>query len=133
MSLCRQLEFEAMPLFSTRLRRPFSGLASPPSAAVLLCFLGVLVAGSWPSGDAAVTAPRLDAFWKKQTAMTDVRPTLSLVRWAVQPIWWANDDAQDPNTAIDLQPQLPVLQEVSDYYLNMVRGRAVKLQVFACC
>ncbi len=72
------------------------------------------------------TAPRLGAYWRQHNTMTAARPSLPLVRWAVQPIWWANDDVQDPDTAIDLQSQLPVLQEVSEYYMNIVRAVRVR-------
>ncbi len=102
-----------------RWRRPFPPPASPLSAlaVALLCLVITL---SCQSAAAAVTAQRLDAFWKQHNTMTAARPSLPLVRWAVQPIWWANDDVQDPDTAIDLQPQLPVMQDVARYYVNMV-------------
>jgi hypothetical protein len=69
----------------------------------------------------AVVAPRLKAFWEQQVSMTSVRPTLPRLRWAVQPIWWANDNVSDPLTAIDLEPQIPVMDRVTQYYLDMVR------------
>ena len=81
------------------------------------------VTGTDPGdGGEGLLSARLADFWAKHVDMTEKRPKLPNIRWAVQPVWWTDQSVSDPSTFINLENDRATLNYVDQYYRDMVRA-----------
>ena len=57
--------------------------------------------------------------------MADGRPTLSKFKYVVLPVWWSDMNIQDSNFKMDLNQISTILQQNTDYYMDMSFNKMV--------